>query len=226
MEPEMQLLSERPRNITNSSDLAWLALRYVDNLLAVFVTRGPKVGMPLELLDKHFYGKPIVLGDEPDLTYVGLQIHRIGCNVEASWNVQGFDKLAASYYHCYDDGPGDDNNNSVTDLFIAERWRYRSYRSGGSSTSLLSGMSSRLHSAARMSFPLRRAQISVLKLWAVSLHLGHPRSELRRLMMRHARKYPSVYSNLVTAPLLQAFREAAPKSAAIIVGRITGVGQL
>ena len=58
---------------------------------------------------------------------------------------------------------------------------------------LAAGMESRLHSAVRMSFPTRRAQLAVLKMFCVSLYMEYPQVILRRLLDKHGRRYPLVY---------------------------------
>lgn len=92
-------------------------------------------------------------------------------------------------------------------------WRYRSPWSCGSNLLLASGMSARLHNAARRSYPLWRARVSVLK---VFLRLGYPATVLGRLSEAQARKYPCIYSKLVGL-LLRAFRARTPTNVSILL---------
>ena len=47
-----------------------------------------------------------------------------------------------------------------------------------------------------MSFPVARAQAAVVKVFAISVFLGHPRAVLLALLKKHARKFPVVNSTI------------------------------
>ena len=61
----------------------------------------------------------------------------------------------------------------------------------------MSGMSSRLHNAARLAFPLYRAQVAVLKLFSICIALDFPQKVLIELLLKHSRCYRAVYLSLV-----------------------------
>ena len=76
-------------------------MRYVDNRLSLSLDRGGVLDIPDHFLRSDFYGNPVLLEPEPDLCFLGAEIHIVGCTVQLSYKVQGFDELAA------DPGVGD-----------------------------------------------------------------------------------------------------------------------
>ena len=185
MESEMKLLSASLVGPAMPTVVrSWRTLRYVDNLLVVFLKGASVTPPPLDLLSPDLYGAPVTLETEPDLSYVGLDLAVRDRQLAADYKVPRFEFIA----------------NGQGEPFLNERWRYRTSRSGGSIASLLCGMSRRLHCAARVCFPSRRACISVLKSWAVTLHLGYPVQQWRRLLGSHSRKYRVLYEPFCLLP--------------------------
>ena len=62
----------------NFRPLLWKVLRYVDNRLALFVKVGAQSSLPPSVGSAGFYGEPVVLEPEPDLSYVGCVVHTVG----------------------------------------------------------------------------------------------------------------------------------------------------
>ena len=139
-----------------------------------------------------------MLEDEPDLTFLGMDVVLTGCGLETELVVPGFDHICANVSH-----HGWINN--VAALIQADRWRFRSPASAGSSNVLASGFTARLHSAAQLSFPLRRAQASVLKVFAICIVLKLPIIVLMGLLKVHSTKYPIRYTQVVGRTLVASF---------------------
>jgi len=171
----------------------WGGFRYVDNLATISSCQ-----LPSALYDQYFYEEPVVLEDEPDLSFLGLQIHTCRLGVEAGLIVPGFDKLSA----CLLGGTG---TGDLVQPLQNDMWRYRSPASAGSIGVLVSGFSARLHLAARLSFPVRRAQASVIMLFVICVVLRIPVKALMDLLKVHSMRYPSVYSPVVGRALAATF---------------------
>ena len=128
------------------------------------------------------------LEPEPDLSYIGCELHVLGKSIELSYKVPGFYELSCEL------GFGDFDTRC---RFIDQLWRYRV--SHDDRRALTSGLNSRLFGAARLSFPVSRCQPAVMKVFSVSLHLQHPSQMLLQLLSKHARKFPVTYNNIFAA---------------------------
>ena len=67
---------------------------YVDNRLAVWTQRGADATIPSILRTLDFYGHPVLLEAEPDLSYVGCMLHVCNRSIELSLKLPGFQELA------------------------------------------------------------------------------------------------------------------------------------
>ena len=105
--------------------------------------------------------------------------------MELSFKVPGFPELAC------DLGLGDPTSH---EHLVDQMWRYR--RSHGDLRALKSGLESRLYGAARLSFPLHRAQAAVMKVLAISIYSAYSSQMLMALLTKHARKFPIVHNHI------------------------------
>ena len=184
METERAFLSSLGVTIQTAR---WEAMTYVDNLLTLYRKVNDDLDVPVELMQADFYGAPVILEDEPDLRYVGLEVDVTGPYVEAQLHVAGYAGIVEDLF-----------KRGSCENFKNEMWRHRSIKSAGSDVMLASAMSGRLHQAARMSFPQIRAQAAVIELFVVALRLNYPRNLLSRLLTGQSRRYPNTYTPSVT----------------------------
>ena len=89
---------------------------------------------------------------------------------------------------------------------FTERWRYRSASSAGSRKGLTAGIESRLHTAARFAFPVHQAQTAIAKLLTIAAITGVEPVEMRRLVRKHAKRYPHIYSQWLERAARNAFK--------------------
>ena len=97
----------------------------------------------------------------------------------------GYEQLACSL------GFGEDE---LLEGFDDQRWRYRVNRRDV--RALRSGMESRLYSAVRLSFPLRRSQIAVMQVFVICIYLEYSSIVLLALLRKHGHKFPVVYNTI------------------------------
>ena len=206
METEMSFLE----TLSTKTIQDWAGFRYVDNLLTAHVDTHGVASLPPKLLSEAFYGDPVMLEDEPDLRFLGLLLLSTAKGIEADYIVHGYESIELGI-------AADLGSQELNRLMLEDRWRYRTPRSAGSFNLLQSGMSSRLHNAARLSFPCTRAQKAVLKLFSVCLVLGFPKKLLSQLLSKHARKYSRVYPKSVVYLLAEAFKVDVPQGLRNIV---------
>jgi hypothetical protein len=164
--------------------LLWKAVRYVDNRLAIWVQVGKVESLPQTVARPDFYGAPVLLEPEPDLSYVGCELHIMSRSMELSYKVPGFSELAREV------GLGD---KSTYGSFSDHQWRYRVGCSD--LRAIRSGLEARVYGAARLSFPMHRARAALAKIYAMCIHLQYPSKLLYSLLSKHSRKFPDIYNH-------------------------------
>ena len=171
---------------------AWMAARYVDNLLTIHKWSQSRSALPEPLQRYDFYGSSVLLEFESDLNYIGMCIIPQAGHFEVGLLVPGYQEVEA-----YGDS---------TPELVQFQWRYRTANASGSRQGLMSGFASRLRNAATLCYPAKRAREAVLQLYIISLLTVNDVPRIRNLLKKQAARFPTIYKSWFLNECLGALR--------------------
>ena len=159
----------------------WECCRYVDNRLLMYWRKDGTRLSPQQLSDPHFYGFPVVLEHEPDLTVVGTQIILSQKDFGTVLIVHGFPEQQPCGLRFPED-------LKEPTLALGSRWRYRAPTCLASPATRVSGLLGKLHLAWTVSHPEVNKHKSIWRLMWVFAAMGYPSQILRNTYMKFAIK--------------------------------------
>ena len=86
------------------------------------------------------------------------------------------------------------------------QWRYRTANASGSRQALMSGFASRLHNAATLCYPAKRAREAILQLVIISLLTVNDVPRIRKLLKKQAARFSTIYASWFLDECLSALR--------------------
>ena len=189
-----------PQRAIPMRDRDWIALRYVDNLLAIYQRIDDEPTLPEWLQSSSCYGSSIILEHETTLDYLGLTLLPTAFSFHLAMIVPGFDELGLH------DG-----------RLWSQKWRYRSAVGATNRAAVVGGIEARLHNAIRFTYPLIQTHIAIAKLMAIANAVEFSQEALVRLTNKFAGRYPSKFTPAFFRNLRAAIAVAPQKRASALL---------